>query len=151
MAGSVLVLAQKCNQWDGIHLDRCLYTDQKQLMRYGRNFLLHSGDIVINSTGGGTVGRTSLIRENFLENKCFIVWDTHITVVRPLAGMDNQYLLYFLISPKIQNHIEDKCAGSTNQIELNAKTIKSYQVPIPPYNEQIRIRKAIDKLLDALH
>ena len=87
--GKVLVLAQKCNQWDGIHLDRCLKTETSELIRYTDSYLLKVGDIVINSTGGGTVGRTGYVSNSIIKEQQ-VVWDTHITVVRPMLKMNNR-------------------------------------------------------------
>ena len=143
--GSVLVLAQKCNQWDGIHLEKCLRTNEIELDRYGSQFLIQSDDIVINSTGGGTVGRTGYITDEIaLNNK--IVWDTHITVIRASKEMNSRYIYYFLLSPLIQNNIEAHCEGSTNQIELYPKVIKTYRLPFPSRREQDLIVKKIATL-----
>jgi len=103
--GKVLVLAQKCNQWDGIHLDRCLKTETSELIRYTDSYLLKVGDIVINSTGGGTVGRTGYVSNSIIKEQQ-VVWDTHITVVRPMLKMNSKFVYLFLISPIIQTGIE---------------------------------------------
>jgi len=42
----------------------------------------------------------------------------------------------YLLSPYIQIGIEERCSGSTNQIELGTATIYDYIVPIPPVEEQ---------------
>ena len=147
--GKVLVLAQKCNQWDGIHLDRCLKTETSELIRYTDSYLLKVGDIVINSTGGGTVGRTGYVSNSIIKEQQ-VVWDTHITVVRPMLKMNSKFVYLFLISPIIQTGIEKKCEGSTNQIELYPKVIKSYRIPLPPLNEQSKIVNKIDKIFSSI-
>ncbi len=147
--GKVLVLAQKCNQWDGIHLDRCLKTEVSELIRYTDSYLLKVGDIVINSTGGGTVGRTGYVSNSIIKEQQ-VVWDTHITVVRPMLKMNSKFVYLFLISPIIQTGIEKKCEGSTNQIELYSKVIKSYRIPLPPFNEQSKIVNKIDKIFSSI-
>ena len=147
--GKVLVLAQKCNQWDGIHLDRCLKTEASELIRYTDSYLLKVGDIVINSTGGGTVGRTGYVSNSIIKEQQ-VVWDTHITVVRPMLKMNSKFVYLFLISPIIQTGIEKKCEGSTNQIELYPKVIKSYRIPLPPLNEQSKIVNKIDKIFSSI-
>ena len=43
--------------------------------------------------------------------------------------------------------IEDKSDGSTKQKELATNTVKTYLVPLPPYEEQKRIENRIDEVL----
>ena len=61
----------------------------------------------------------------------------------------------YLLSPYIQIGIEERCSGSTNQIELGTATIYDYIVPIPPVEEQKKIGlflkekcNEIDKLIE---
>lgn len=144
------VLAQKCNQWDGIHLERCLYISYENLKKYNADFLLKPGDIVLNSTGRGTVGRTGFIDQTAFSKFDHIVWDTHITVIRLSSFIDAKFVFYFLISPYIQHNIESKCEGSTNQLELYPKTIGSFGLPMPPRREQERIVNKIETLFSQL-
>lgn len=53
-----LAFAQKCNVKTGcIDLNLALYLDEKSIDRYSEEDNLIQGDVVINSTGGGTMGR----------------------------------------------------------------------------------------------
>ena len=76
--------------------------------------------------------------------------DSHVTLVRSIYPIASKYIYYFLISPLIQIGLEDRCSGSTNQIELGTTTIANYLVPIPPINEQNRIIEQIQKILPLL-
>lgn len=58
-----------------------------------------------------------------------------------------EYMLYYLMNPSIQNHIEEIASGTTNQIELNTTTIINQIVPLPPLAEQRRIIEKLDELL----
>ena len=129
-------------------MDRCLYLDPNKLIKYSDDYFIHPNDIIINSTGGGTVGRTGIVNTSDINRYENVVWDSHITVVRVLDSIDTKFIFYYLISPIIQVGLEKRCEGSTNQIELNSKTIKSYIVPLPPLQEQIRISAKIEKLFD---
>ena len=133
------IMAQKCNQWDRIYTERCLFADEKSIERYTEEEYLRLGDIIINSTGTGTVGRTGIIENYVFERYPKFVADSHVTVVRVNKSIKSKYVFLFLISPLIQHNIESKCSGSTNQIELATSTIKNYIVPLPPINEQQRI------------
>ena len=55
---NVLVFAQKCNQKDGpVSLEKALYLDESTLSKYPKEEFLQKGDVIINSTGTGTLGR----------------------------------------------------------------------------------------------
>ena len=141
------IMAQKCNQWDRIYTDRCLFAQEDTIERYTEEQFLRIGDVIVNSTGGGTVGRTGYVDDYvFKEYKRFVV-DSHVTVVRGKKDVIGKYIYYFLISPLIQFGLEDRCSGSTNQIELGTTTICNYLFPLPPLAEQKRIVAKIEELL----
>ena len=133
------IIAQKCNQWSGIQTQKCLFADRAAIKKYTEEQYLCVGDIIINSTGTGTVGRTGYVDDTLFKEYPKFVADSHVTVVRPLEYIDSKYIYLFLKSPVIQTDIEAKCSGSTNQIELATKTIQSYLIPLPPVMEQHRI------------
>ena len=133
------IIAQKCNQWNKIYTDRCLFAEEKSIERYTDEQYLRIGDIIINSTGTGTVGRTGLIEDYVFNHYDKFVADSHVTVVRANKSIIPAYVYLFLISPQIQVDVESKCAGSTNQIELATNTIKNYLIPLPPVRGQQRI------------
>ena len=133
------IIAQKCNQWSGIQTQKCLFADRATIKKYTEEQYLCVGDIIINSTGTGTVGRTGYVDDTLFKEYPKFVADSHVTVVRPLEHIDSKYIYLFLKSPVIQTDIEAKCSGSTNQIELATKTIQSYLIPLPPVAEQYRI------------
>ena len=141
------VIAQKCNQWDKIYTDRCLFIDPKTISKYTEEQFVQVGDTIINSTGGGTVGRTGYVDDYVFSDYSRFVADSHITVVRGNNLLCKKYLYYFLTSPFIQIGLEDRCSGSTNQIELGTDTIRNYLLPLPPCPEQQRI---VDKLEEAI-
>lgn len=75
------------------------------------------------------------------------VADSHVTVIRAIKKyITLQYLYSHLASNTEQSVIEDKAEGSTKQKELATITIKSYLVPLPPYNEQRCIVQKINEL-----
>lgn len=141
------VMAQKCNQWDRIYTDRCLFADKNTIDRYTEEHYLRVGDVIINSTGGGTVGRTGYVDEYVFKEYPKFVADSHITVVRGDAFVYGRYLYYYLLSPFIQTGLEERCSGSTNQIELGTETIRNYRFPLPPLAEQHRIVAKIEELM----
>ncbi len=144
------IIAQKCNQWDKIYTDRCLFSSKDYIEKYKEEQFVQKGDIIINSTGGGTVGRTGYIDSYVFANFDRFVVDSHVTLVRSIYPIASKYVYYFLISPLIQIGLEDRCSGSTNQIELGTTTITSYLIPIPPIKEQYRIIDQFQKVLPLL-
>ena len=141
------IIAQKCNQWDKIYTDRCLFADKKTIDRYTEEQFVKVGDTIINSTGGGTVGRTGYIDEYVFSDYSRFVADSHVTVVRGNKLIVGKYIYYYLITPFIQIGLEERCSGSTNQIELGTETIRNYIFPLPPLSEQKRIVSAIEQFM----
>ena len=141
------VMAQKCNQWDKIYTEKCLFADPKTIEKYTAEQYLQVGDVIINSTGGGTVGRTGFVDEYVFSEYDKFVADSHVTVVRSNKNINSKYVYYFLITPLIQRGIEERCSGSTNQIELGTETIKNYLFPLPPLAEQKRIVAKLEQAL----
>ena len=141
------IMAQKCNQWDKIYTDRCLFADKQTIERYTDEQYLQVGDTIINSTGGGTVGRTGYVDDYVFTEYPKFVADSHVTVVRGNKKIIGKYLYFFLITPYIQIGLEERCSGSTNQIELGTETIRNYMLPLPPLSEQKRIVSALEKML----
>lgn len=141
------VMAQKCNQWDRIYTDRCLFADKKTIDRYTEEHYLRVGDVIVNSTGGGTVGRTGFVDDYIFDEYPKFVADSHVTVVRGDANICGKFIYYYLISPFIQTGLEERCSGSTNQIELGTETVRNYCFPLPPLAEQRRIVAKIEELM----
>ena len=56
---------------------------------------MRDGDIVINSTGTGTLGRVGIYCDSDNPQEIPIVPDSHVTVVRPAQLLDSMYILLF--------------------------------------------------------
>ena len=144
--GQVLVFAQKCNTKKGIiDLSLSLHLDETRLNRYPQEEFLQDKDIVINSTGGGTMGRVGFY-QNMDNPSCVpVVPDSHVTIVRVFNEVYANYIFYSL--KYYQPYMEKQGTGSTNQTELSATTIRALQIPLPPLAEQKRIVAKIEELL----
>jgi type I restriction enzyme S subunit len=141
---NTLVFAQKCNSKLGIiKLELAKYLDETTSNKYSIEDYLQDKDIVINSTGTGTLGRIGLYRNTDNPRKLSIVPDSHVTTIRLHKFVDYNYILYVLKS--LQETLEKAGEGSTNQKELRPDTIKNLLIPIPPINEQYRIVEQIEK------
>ncbi|WCM50799.1 restriction endonuclease subunit S [Pseudomonas sp. WJP1] len=102
------------------------------------------GDVLLNSTGTGTIGRSCV----FDSSKDFIV-DGHITLLRSAPNQfRGEWLDAVLRTSWAQNHLERFCyAGSTNQVELSRTELAATSLPVPSIEEQndfLRIFHTLD-------
>ena len=145
-SGNVLVFAQKCNTKAGnIDLSLTKHLDLQVFTKYPDEEYMRDNDIVINSTGNGTLGRIGVFRDSDRIDDCIIVPDSHVTTVRVNAALISDYIYYALTY--YQPYLEKNCSGSTNQTELKPAVIANLFIPVPPYAEQRRI---VQKLSDVL-
>lgn len=102
------------------------------------------GDVLINSTGAGTIGRSVVFHD---EASRYIV-DGHVTVARPRrAELVGRWLNDILRSPAGQRYLETRCyAGSTNQIELSSSALAAMSMAVPPTAEQQRVAEVLETL-----
>ena len=145
-SGNVLVFAQKCNTKAGnIDLSLAKHLDLKVFTKYPDEEYMQNNDIVVNSTGNGTLGRIGVFRGSDRINDCIIVPDSHVTTIRVNAALISDYIYYALTY--YQPYLEKNCSGSTNQTELKPAVIANLFIPVPPYAEQSRIVKKLSEVL----
>ena len=145
------VFAQKCNLKDGdVSLEQARFLDPSTINKWNEVYKLQTGDIHVNSTGTGTVGRTRLFNTNCLGNYPFVVPDSHVSVVRVLQSICPQYIYAYISSDSIQQYMEKNLAGSTNQKELYIGVLENMQIFLPPLAEQQRIVARIEELFSTL-
>ena len=141
------VISQKCNQWKGFQLEKALFIAPETIGTYTEERFLQDEDILINSTGLGTLGRVAMYPAR--NNPYGIaVADSHVTVVRlNQKYMLPQFFYAYWSNPSVQFVIESQATGSTKQKELGLKTLQNYFVPVPPIEEQQRIIQKLNELL----
>lgn len=146
---TIMAFAQKCNQKDGpTSLEKALYIDESSLKKYQEDEKMQFNDIVINSTGTGTLGRVGIFNCPIPDDVNAVYPDSHVTTVRILPEIDKLYCYYFIKNK--QSYLETMGEGSTNQKELKPDTISSLYFPLPPYSEQLRIVSKIEELFSYL-
>ena len=146
---NTLVFAQKCNtKSDDINLSLAQFLDESTLIKYSQTDYLQHNDIVINSTGTGTLGRVGLYSENDNRQDFNVVPDSHISVVRITKEL-NAEIIYFWLKLK-QPVLEHEGEGSTNQKELRSEYLSNILIPIPPFNEQRKIVEQIKTIIQKL-
>lgn len=104
---------------------------------------LRAGDIVVNSTGRGTLGRAGLVRHLPAVPP---VADGHVTIIRVHDGsVDSRFVTYLLGTDAFYDQANLCLAvGATNQTELNREAVRRMRIAIPPVNEQRRIADYLD-------
>ena len=128
------VIAQKCNQWSGFSIEKAQFVEPESICTYGQERFLQDNDLMWNSTGLGTLGRMAIYKCE-LNPYGSAVADSHVTVIRPMKEFVlPQYLYFYFSNPTVQSVIEDQADGTTKQKELSTTTVRSYLVPLPPYN-----------------
>lgn len=121
--GGVLVLNQKCIRDFSIDFSKARRHDVTQKKIDGR--ALELGDVVVNSTGVGTLGRVAQVRR--LAETTIV--DSHVTVVRSGPSINPMYLGGFM-SMK-QPEIEAMGEGSTGQTELSRTKLGELKILLP--------------------
>jgi type I restriction enzyme, S subunit len=144
--GRTLVFAQKCNvKAGGIDIGLAQRLDESVLYKYPvEEYMLHM-DIIVNSTGNGTLGRIGVFMNSDNPDNLIVVPDSHVTIVRVNNHLISGYIYYYLKSR--QAYFEGMGDGSTNQTELKPYILRTLVVPFPPLAEQKRIVAKIEELL----
>ena len=143
--GAVLVFAQKCNvKGGGINLALAKYLSGSVVSKYPQEEFMLDCDIIVNSTGDGTLGRIGYYSDSDNPGRMPLVPDSHVTIVR----VDKNYSKYVYNVLRWYQPLLEKCGeGSTKQTELKADRIKELLFPLPPISEQHRIVAKIEELL----
>ena len=111
--GETVVVNQKCVRHEtdvDLGFSKLTNEETKSLPDWA---VLQEGDILVNSTGTGTLGRVAWLRR--VPHR--MTADTHVAIVRPRQELVRPaYLGWYLHS--LQPLFEDMATGSTNQKEL---------------------------------
>lgn len=118
------VINQKCIRNGRLNLEPA----RRQSKEVKPDRLVQVGDILINSTGAGTLGRVAQVRSEIPD--CTV--DTHVTIVRPLNEGAFSYLGVALL--ELEPLLETMGVGSTNQLELGRADIGALTIFQPTQN-----------------
>lgn len=125
----IVVLNQKCIRNQKISLEESrIHNIHKKSVSEDK--ILQNFDVLINSTGVGTLGRVAQVKN--IKDK--ITVDSHITIVRPnLEKINGEFFGYCI---KVQeDFIETLGTGATGQTELSRDAILD-NVVIPNYSKE---------------
>ena len=134
-SSSVIVINQACVHWDGQHLENVKYHNENVLVK---KRTLETGDVLLNATGNGTLGRCCVFSCPSDENK--YVNDGHVIALSTdrsviLPEVLNSYLSLCDTQAEIYRQY---VTGSTNQIDIVFSDIKKMTVPVPNMREQLQ-------------
>ena len=110
------------------------YYEEESLNKY----LLKENDILLCMTGG-TVGKTCV---NNRKTKQYL--NQRVASIRTYDLIYYRYIYKVITSNYIQCIINKSKTSTNDNISMN--TINDFLIPLPPYNEQVRICEAIDKI-----
>lgn len=146
-----LAINQRCVRWNGVDTTYAKEVSDLWIQALPPQYLLQENDVIVNSTGEGTIGRVCVVPANAVG----LPFDSHILVVRPETDKSlPKFIANFLRSPAGQAEIENfKGAKTTNQTELGTTKLGNIAIPAPPLSEQRRTITYLDDLqekVDAL-
>ena len=132
-----IVINQKCIRQTIVSYDEARTQEKK----YPAELEMMESDIVICSTGAGTLGRVGQI----FEAKGNATLDSHVTLIRANEKIGQQSLFWSLKMQ--QDYLMSAGKGSTNQLELSRETIGSCEILIP----ERKIAEQVEKNFVAIH
>jgi type I restriction enzyme S subunit len=138
-SGDSIVINQKCIREQRISLESA----RRQAKSIPADKLVRFGDVLINSTGVGTLGRVAQVYLDF--GQCTV--DTHVTIVRPDEDADVDFFGCTLLSQ--QETFERLGTGATGQTELSRVSIANVQLAIPPTRIQCDFGEVVGPMRSA--
>lgn len=141
--GFIRAISQAANQLSGLDWTRTRFSAHQGNPRRLKGYLLY-GDVLVNSTGNGTLGRVGYFTEGPDDIPC--VADGHVTIARADRKVaDPRFMYYWLGSAPFYNYIYSALVvGATNQIELNREGLAGAPIALPPLDVQRRIAGFLD-------
>ena len=116
-----LVINQKCIREGRVNLTLA----RRQSRKFSPERQIQVGDVLVNSTGEGTLGRVAQIKTPV--PNCTV--DTHVSIVRPQPGVAVHYFGLCLLDWEPQFSTMGR--GSTNQTELSPAAIGESKIVMP--------------------
>lgn len=120
--GQSLVINQKCIRDGLLNLEPA----RRQKKEFSSERQVNVGDVLINSTGAGTLGRVAMVRRDVLA--CTV--DTHVTIARPAPEASKSF--FGLTMMCLEPVLSQMGIGATNQTELTRNSLKAMVILLPP-------------------
>lgn len=119
---------------NGISMETDYAPNTEEIRAECKRGMVSTGDLLITSTGEGTIGRIDPYL--FYEEA---IADTHVTICRLAIGVNREYVEEFLKSEFGQIQMLRNVIGSTGQTELLINDIKGLRIPLPSRETQADI------------
>ena len=139
----VIVINQKCVRDGQVKYEQSRYTNSEK-KKITEEKYLKSFDILINSTGQGTLGRVGQVKEITTPTTV----DSHLTIVRIKNNINPVFIGYVLKSK--QSLIEDLAEGTTGQTELSRHKVAGIPILLPDLPTQTSIAEILSSLDDKI-
>lgn len=133
-SGKSVVINQKCIRDNKLNLELARRQDKE----ISDSKLVQKGDVLINSTGAGTLGRVTQVHENLPDTTV----DTHVTIVRPLIEISSAW--FGAAISNLESYIETLGEGATNQLELKREVIGRIDLVCPTTEIQQQFQKIVE-------
>ena len=123
----------------GIDFSRCKRISEEDFQRLARKIQPKRDDILFSRIG--TIGEARLVEtdEDFIASYSIVTIRANLSILLP------KFLLYTLQSPSILDQAK-KGVRAIAMPDLGVKTIKAFQLPVPPLDEQRRIVAYLDSV-----
>ena len=136
------VINQACIYWDRFKFENVKYNEED----YDGDRIISNNDLLICSTGTGTLGRCNIFR---VPDDSRYMADSHVTIIRLNGHILPEVFKAWFERPRTQGKLYSDCvSGSTNQIELSKEKLKNMNILVPPINLQKQFAsfaKQVDK------
>jgi len=132
------VINQKCIRDGRISMEPA----RRQSKEVKSERLVQLGDVLINSTGAGTLGRVAQVRAPI--DDCTV--DTHVTIVRSSEKSASTYFGQALLD--LEPVFSEMGKGATNQLELSRSDIGSIEIWLPPPHLCSEFHRVVDPMLE---
>lgn len=137
--GDSIVINQKCIRDQRLSLNPA----RRQSKAIPPEKLVRFGDVLINSTGVGTLGRVAQVYQDL--GQCTV--DTHVTIARANDDADLDFFGCTLLGQ--QETFDRLGIGATGQTELSRASIANVELAIPPIGIQRRFGELVRPIRSA--
>jgi type I restriction enzyme S subunit len=129
-----VAINQGCVRWGSLDLTRTREVAEDWWHEVPYVNRVRAGDVLVNSTGEGTIGRVALAGTS----AATLPFDSHVLVVRCEEGtLLPAFLTVYLRSRDGQRQVDQaKGANTTKQTELGKTRLERFRIPVPGIDEQ---------------
>ena len=141
----VKMLNQKCVRWNYIDTAYAKSVEDVWADKINDEYKTQEGDILVNSTGEGTLGRSAVVDSD----SSHLLHDSHVLLLRVNPAIINPTYLSLIINSHYgQTQIEQlKSAKTTKQTELGIANLLKLIIPVP----SLSVQKALAEKVSAMN